>query len=68
MRPGGRRGRPCASSATEFVGATRGALGNGPVRACVGEAVREHLSAWLEQNPGQAVAVITEILRADALD
>ncbi|GGS12332.1 hypothetical protein Snoj_37270 [Streptomyces nojiriensis] len=52
----------------EFVGATRGALGNGPVRACVGEAVREHLGDWLEQNPGQAVAVITEMLRADALD
>ncbi|MCX4803741.1 ATP-binding protein [Streptomyces sp. NBC_01214] len=52
----------------EFVGATRGVLGNGPVRACVGEAVREHLGAWLEQNPKQAVDVITEILRADALD
>ncbi|MFI8389511.1 ATP-binding protein [Streptomyces sp. NPDC085540] len=51
----------------EFVGATRGVLGNGPVRACVGEAVREHLGAWLEQNPGQAEAVITEVLRADAL-
>ncbi|WP_328792046.1 MULTISPECIES: DNA gyrase subunit B [unclassified Streptomyces] len=52
----------------EFVGATRGELGNSPVRACVAEAVREHLGAWLEQNPGQAVAVVTEILRADALD
>ncbi|MFJ6479002.1 ATP-binding protein [Streptomyces sp. NPDC091682] len=52
----------------EFVGAARGELGNGPVRACVGEAVREHLGAWLEQNPGQAEAVITEILRADTLD
>ncbi|MFD7926804.1 DNA gyrase subunit B [Streptomyces sp. NPDC059742] len=52
----------------EFVGATRGELGNAPVRACVAEAVREHLGAWLEQNPRQAVAVITEMLRADALD
>ncbi|MFB6559215.1 DNA gyrase subunit B [Streptomyces sp. NPDC056400] len=52
----------------EFVGATRGVLGNGPVRTCVEEAVREHLGAWLEQNPEQAVDVITEILRADALD
>ncbi|MFF3091379.1 DNA gyrase subunit B [Streptomyces nojiriensis] len=48
----------------EFVGATRGALGNSPVRACVGEAVREHLGAWLEQHPEQAEAVITRILRA----
>lgn len=52
----------------EFVGAARGELGNGPVRACVGEAVREHLGVWLEQHPEQAVHVITEILRADALD
>ncbi|MER6449052.1 ATP-binding protein [Streptomyces venezuelae] len=52
----------------EFVGATRGELDNAPVRACVGEAVREHLGAWLEQNPEQAEAVVTEILRADALD
>ncbi|MFA7764109.1 DNA gyrase subunit B [Streptomyces sp. NRRL S-448] len=52
----------------EFVGATRGQLDNAPVRACVAEAVRAHLGAWLEENPEQAEAVITRILRADSLD
>ncbi|MGZ9929035.1 DNA gyrase subunit B [Streptomyces sp. NC-S4] len=51
----------------EFVGATHGELDNAPVRACVAEAVREHLGDWLEQNPGQAESVVTELLRADAL-
>ncbi|MEV7561885.1 DNA gyrase subunit B [Streptomyces sp. NPDC089795] len=52
----------------EFVGATRRELGNAPVRGCVGEAVREHLGAWLEENPEQARAVVDRILRAEALD
>ncbi|MEV5975068.1 ATP-binding protein [Streptomyces sp. NPDC051921] len=42
----------------EFEGATRGRLGNGPVRACVAEAVREHVTAWLRANPAQAMAVV----------
>ncbi|MFJ1709937.1 ATP-binding protein [Kitasatospora sp. NPDC088346] len=45
----------------EFEGATRDRLGNGPVRACVAEAVREHLTAWLHANPAQATAVLARI-------
>ncbi|MGW2554184.1 DNA gyrase subunit B [Streptomyces sp. NPDC001635] len=45
----------------EFEGATRGRLGNGPVRGCVAEAVREHLTAWLRANPVQAKAVLARI-------
>jgi len=45
----------------EFEGATRDRLGNGPVRACVAEAVREHLAAWLRVNPAQATAVLARI-------
>ncbi|MFG3229290.1 ATP-binding protein [Kitasatospora sp. NPDC048194] len=45
----------------EFEGAVRDRLGNGPVRACVAEAVREHLSAWLRANPAQATAVLARI-------
>ncbi|MGW4892525.1 ATP-binding protein [Kitasatospora sp. NPDC004240] len=45
----------------EFEGATRDRLGNGPVRACVAEAVREHLTAWLHANPAQAAAVLARI-------
>ncbi|MFD5326871.1 ATP-binding protein [Streptomyces sp. NPDC127092] len=48
----------------EFEGATRDRLGNGPVRACVTEAVREHLTAWLRANPAQATAVLTRISMA----
>jgi DNA gyrase subunit B len=42
----------------EFLGATGGHLGNTAVRACVGEAVREHLARWLEGHPEQAVAIV----------
>ncbi|MFF4061432.1 DNA gyrase subunit B [Streptomyces sp. NPDC001668] len=42
----------------EFEGATRGLLGGTEVRACVEEAVREHVSAWLAEHPAQAEAVI----------
>ena len=45
----------------EFEGATRDRLGNGPVRACVAEAVREHLTAWLRADPVQATAALTRI-------
>ncbi|MGO4635940.1 hypothetical protein AB4225_34215 [Streptomyces sp. 2RAF24] len=48
----------------EFEGATRDRLGNRPVRACVTEAVREHLTAWLCANPTQATAVFARILTA----
>ncbi|MGV9269539.1 ATP-binding protein [Kitasatospora sp. NPDC003701] len=45
----------------EFEGATRGRLGNGPVRACVADAVHEHLTAWLRANPAQASVVLARI-------
>ncbi|MFF6980381.1 hypothetical protein ACFZAV_22365 [Streptomyces sp. NPDC008343] len=48
-----------------FEGATRGVLGDPAVRACVDEAVREHLGRWLEGHPEQAAAVIGRIV-ADA--
>ncbi|WKD35206.1 ATP-binding protein [Streptomyces xanthophaeus] len=44
-----------------FEGATRDRLGNGPVRACVAEAVREHLTAWLRADPAQATAIVARI-------
>ncbi|MFG2332358.1 DNA gyrase subunit B [Streptomyces sp. NPDC048604] len=42
----------------EFEGCTRTGLANPEVRACVAEAVREHLGAWLEAHPGQAHALV----------
>lgn len=42
----------------EFEGATRGVLGNAAVRACVEQAVREHLGRWVEGHPERAAAVI----------
>ncbi|WP_431683809.1 hypothetical protein [Kitasatospora sp. KL5] len=38
-------------------------LGGDAVRACVGQAVREHLPGWLEQHPEQAAAVLDRIVR-----
>ncbi|WMX44295.1 DNA gyrase subunit B [Streptomyces roseicoloratus] len=48
----------------EFEGATRSRLGNRPVRACVAEAVREHLIAWLRADPAQATTVLARISTA----
>jgi DNA gyrase subunit B len=45
----------------QFEGATRERLGNAPVHACVAEAVCEHLTAWLRDNPVQAAAVLARI-------
>ena len=47
----------------EYLGATRGRLGGADVRACVAEAVREDLGAWLEAHPEQARAVVSRMLR-----
>lgn len=41
-----------------FEGATRGALGSRVVRACVREAVTEHLGRWLKEHPRQAASLI----------
>jgi DNA gyrase subunit B len=48
--------------APEFEGATRGILGNAAVRSCVAEAVRDHLTAWLEHHPDVAAALAHRVL------
>jgi DNA gyrase subunit B len=45
----------------DFQGPIRGRLGNAEVRACVREAVQEHLGRWLEEHPKQAAAIIGRI-------
>lgn len=45
-----------------FVGPTHGVLSNPAVRACVDEALREHLGNWLDGHPQQAAAVIDRII------
>ncbi|MFJ2593634.1 DNA gyrase subunit B [Streptomyces erythrochromogenes] len=52
----------------ELIDCTRLRLGNPAVRACVAEAVREHLGAWLEEHPREAEAVVARILRAPVRD
>jgi DNA gyrase subunit B len=47
----------------EYLGATHELLGNTDVRRCVGEAVREHLGNWLEEQSKQATQVVDRILR-----
>ncbi|WP_228044809.1 DNA topoisomerase subunit B [Streptomyces ferrugineus] len=47
----------------EFSGATRGLLGDAEVRACVGEAVQEHLGCWFEEHPERAAEVVDRIVR-----
>ncbi|MGP4046310.1 ATP-binding protein [Streptomyces sp. 2A115] len=52
----------------EFLGATIGLLGNTDVRICVGEAVREHLGNWFEEQPERAVEVVDRIVRGSHRD
>ncbi|MCX5215719.1 ATP-binding protein [Kitasatospora sp. NBC_00240] len=47
----------------EFEGSTREWLGNAAVRACVKQAVKDHLGRWLGENPERAAAVIDRIVR-----
>lgn len=47
----------------EFLGATRGILGNAAVHTCVREAVHEHLGQWLEEHPQQAATLIDRIIQ-----
>ncbi|MFD3616501.1 ATP-binding protein [Streptomyces sp. NPDC058676] len=47
----------------EFLGATQGLLGNTDVRVCVGEAVREGLGNWFEEQPERAAEVVDRIVR-----
>lgn len=46
----------------EFLGATRGLLGNPPVHLCVAEAVQHHLGQWFEERPEQAGALVCRLL------
>lgn len=46
----------------EFLGATRGLLGNTDVRDCVAQAVREHLGNWFKEHPEQAAEIVNRIL------
>lgn len=48
----------------EFLGPTRGLLGNAEVRACVAEAVRDHLGAWFEQHPERAAQIVGRRVRS----
>lgn len=50
----------------DFVDFARHEPGGDMVRACVAQAVREHLGAWFEAHPEQAAAVIAPVLRAAA--
>ncbi|MFC9820266.1 DNA gyrase subunit B [Streptomyces erythrochromogenes] len=52
----------------ELIDCTRRSLGNVAVRACVAEAVREHLGTWLEEHPREAGKVVARILRAPVRD
>lgn len=47
----------------EFLGATVGLLGNTAVRACVGEAVQEHLGIWFEERPERAAEIVARLVR-----
>lgn len=46
-----------------FEGAIRDRLGNTPVRACVAEAVRDRLGAWLAEHPERAAALVARALQ-----
>ena len=52
----------------EFKGATRSVLRNADVRACVRQAVLEHLGSWLGEHPQQAAAVVDRIIQRACLD
>lgn len=52
----------------EYLGATRELLGNTEVRGCVGEAVREHLGRWFDEQPQRAAQIVDRILRTGHRD
>ncbi|MER6563958.1 DNA gyrase subunit B [Streptomyces sp. NPDC001027] len=47
----------------EFLGATRTLLGGAEVRACVREAARDHVGAWLVEHPEDAARIVDRINR-----
>jgi DNA gyrase subunit B len=46
----------------EFLGTTRGCLGNTTVRTCVAEAVRDRLGTWLAEHPEQAAEIAARVV------
>ncbi|MFD7459314.1 MULTISPECIES: DNA gyrase subunit B [unclassified Streptomyces] len=52
----------------EYLGSTRGVLGNPAVRDCVAHAVRENVGAWLADAPQPAAAVVSRIVRGADCD
>ncbi|MFC8365142.1 DNA gyrase subunit B [Streptomyces griseorubiginosus] len=46
----------------EFLGATRGTLGNPAARPCVAETVRDHLGVWFAEQPERAGALVGRLL------
>jgi len=50
----------------EFHGAIRDVLGGATVRACVEQALRDHIGRWLEGHPERAAAVIDPTIQATA--
>jgi DNA gyrase/topoisomerase IV subunit B len=52
----------------EFEGSTRGVLGNAAARACVAQAVQEHLGRWLDGHPEQALTVVDRTVQAARRD
>ncbi|AVV44525.1 DNA gyrase subunit B [Streptomyces sp. P3] len=48
----------------EFLGATRTLLGGTEVRACVREAVRDHVGTWLDAHPEDAARIVDRINRS----
>jgi DNA gyrase subunit B len=49
----------------EFLGSTCGLLGDVTVRACVEEAVRDHLAGWFEEYPERAAEIVGWIIRSE---
>ena len=47
----------------EFLGSTRGVLGNAAAHTCVRQAVQEFLGGWLAEHPQRAVDVVDRIMQ-----
>ncbi|MFJ5307146.1 DNA gyrase subunit B [Streptomyces sp. NPDC088350] len=52
----------------EFLGCTRGLLGNTDVRVCVAEAVQEYLADWFEEQPERAAEVVDRVVGGNHQD
>ncbi|WP_069767964.1 ATP-binding protein [Streptomyces sp. LUP30] len=47
----------------EFLGPVHGLLGGADVRACVADAVREHLGAWFAEHPDRGASIVGGMFR-----